>query len=181
MKILTSLLLVLVIVTVIVAGCTSPQPVPQPTVTPTSVPAKPVATTPATPAVPQQLTRDWIVTTMGIADGTAIAYPTAQISLTFNQDGTASGYGGCNNYNGPYTLTGHISSKGNGITIGPIVSSLRYCRDYTEQENMYLQILGNAIAYNVDGNQLSITDQTGNVLVYQTQASLTTTPLPNPI
>jgi len=105
---------------------------------------------------------------MGIQDGTAIAYPTAQISLTFNQDGTASGYGGCNNYNGPYTLTGQISSKGKGITIGPIVSSLRYCRDYTEQENMYLQILGNAMAYNVDGNQLSITDTTGNVLVYQT-------------
>jgi len=167
MKILTSLLLVCVIAIILVAGCTSPQPVPQPTVTPTpTLTAAPVATT---PAVPVSLTRNWIVTTMGIQDGTAIAYPTAQISLTFNQDGTASGYGGCNNYNGPYTLTGQISSKGNGITIGPIVSSLRYCRDYTEQENMYLAILQGAMAYNVNGNQLSITDKTGNVLVYQTQ------------
>ena len=177
---LTSLLLVCVIAIILVAGCTSPQPVPQPTIplTPTLT-ATPVPTTPAVPVV---LTRDWIVTTMGIQDGTAIAYPTAQISLTFNQDGTLAGYGGCNNYNGPYTLTGQISSKGKGITIGPIVSSLRYCRDYTEQENMYLAILQGAMAYNVDGNQLSITDKTGNVLVYQTQASLvSTTPLPQPI
>ena len=180
MKILTSLLLVCVIAIILVAGCTSPQPVPQSTIplTPTLT-ATPV---PTTPAVPVALTRDWIVTTMGIQDGTAIAYPTAQISLTFNLDGTVSGYGGCNNYNGPYTLTGQISSKGKGITIGPIVSSLRYCRDYTEQENMYLAILQGAMAYNVDGNQLSITDKTGNVLVYQTQASLvSTTPLPQPI
>jgi heat shock protein HslJ len=179
MKILTSLFLVIVIVTVIVAGCTSPQPVSQPTVTPT--PATPVATTPAPPAVPLALTRNWIVITMGIQDGTAITYPTAQISLTFNQDGTLAGYGGCNNYNGPFTVTGQTTAKGIGLTVGPLVSTKKYCQAYSNQETMYLAILQKAIAYNVNGNQLSITDQTGNVLVYQTQASLvTTTQYPHP-
>jgi heat shock protein HslJ len=180
MKPLTLLLLVIVIGTVMVAGCTNQQPASP--VTPTqTTPVVTASPTTAAPTVPVTLTRNWIVTTMGIQDGTAIAKPTAQISLTFSQDGTASGYGGCNNYNGPFTLTGQITSKGNGIAIGPIVSSLRYCRDYTEQENMYLQILGNAKAYNVDGNQLSITDTSGNVLIYQTPASLVTPANPQPI
>ncbi len=180
MKILTSLFLAFVIVTVIVAGCTSPKPVLQPTVTPT--PVTPVATTPAQPVVPPALTQNWIVTTMGIQDGTAIANPTAQISLTFNQDGTLAGYGGCNNYNGPFTVTGQTTPKGIGLMVGPLVSTKRYCETYSQQENMYLAILQKAMAYNVDGNQLSITDQTGNVLVYQTQVSLVTpTSIPQPI
>ncbi|MCX6689740.1 MAG: META domain-containing protein [Methanoregula sp.] len=178
MKPLTLLLLIVVIGTVMIAGCTSQKPVSPPVVTP--IPTTPVVTAiPSTPAMPLTLTRNWIVTTMGIQGGTAITVPTTQLSLAFNQDGTVSGYGGCNNYNGPYALTGQILSKGNGITIGPLVSSLRYCRDYTDQENMYLQILGNAKAYVVDGNQLSITDTSGNVLVYQTPASLVT-PAANP-
>jgi heat shock protein HslJ len=179
MKILTSLFLVFVVVTVIVAGCTSPQPVPQPTVTPT--PVQPVATTPAPPAVPVALTKNWIVTTMGIQDGTAIANPTAQISLTFNQDWTLAGYGGCNNYNGPFTITGQTTPKGTGLTVGPLVSTMKYCEAYSSQETTYLAILQNAVAYVVDGNQLTITDKTGNVLVYQTQASLVTPTLyPHP-
>jgi len=180
MKTLSFLLLIVVIGTVMVAGCTTQQPVSPVTPTPTT----PVMTAPPTtaaPTVPLTLTRNWIVTTMGIQGGTAITRPTAQISLAFSQDGTASGYGGCNNYNGPFILNGQIFSNGKGITIGPIVSSLRYCRDYTEQETMYLQILGNAKAYNIDGNQLSITDMSGNVLIYQTPASLVIPANPQPI
>ena len=182
MKIHSFLLLVIVIGTVMVAGCTSQQPVSPPVVTP--IPTMPVVTapaTPATPAVPLTLTRNWIVTTMGIQGGTAITYPTAQISLSFNQDGTVSGYGGCNAYSGPFTLTGQTLSKGIGIAIGPLVSGQRFCRDYSNQESDYLQILGKAIAYNVNGNQLSITDTSGNVLIYQTPASLVTPANPQPI
>ena len=31
---------------------------------------------------------------------------TKGITLTFNNDGTLSGFGGCNNFNGAYTLSG---------------------------------------------------------------------------
>jgi len=172
MKILTSLFLVFVVVTVIISGCTSPQPVSQPTVTPTPA-ATPVATT-APPTVPAALTQKWIVTTMGISGGSAITYPTAQISLTFNQDWTLSGYGGCNNYNGPFTLTGLTTPKGLGMTVGPLVTSKQFCEAYSQQENMYLAILQDAMAYNVNNNQLVITDRTMNTLVYQTEASLVT-------
>jgi len=182
MKPIFLFLLVLVIGTVMIAGCTSKQPVAPPVVT--SAPTTLVVTAPpttTTPVLPSQLMNNWIVTTMGIQGGTAITYPTAEISLAFNPDGTVSGYGGCNSYNGPFTLTGQQFSNGNGITIGPIVSSLRFCRDYSEQENMYLQILGNAKSYNVNSNQLSITDINGNVLIYQPPASLVTPVNPQPI
>jgi hypothetical protein len=39
---------------------------------------------------------------------------------------------------------------------------------------MYMTILEKAMAYNVNGNQLSITATTGDVLIYQTPASLVT-------
>ena len=181
MKIVTTLCLVIVIATIIVAGCTSPQPAPQPTATPTPVPTT-VVTTVATPVVPSQLIRSWIVTTFGIQGGTAVTSPTAQISLTFSQDGTLSGYGGCNNYNAPFTLSGQTLPTGSGIIVGSIVTTKRLCPTYSAQENTYLQILQNAVAYVVDGNQLTITDKYGNVLIYQTQSSLVSTnPLPQPI
>jgi heat shock protein HslJ len=181
MKIVTTVCLILVISTIIVAGCTSPQPAPQPTPTPTPV-LTTLVTTVTTPVVPSQLIRNWVVTTFGVQGGTAVTYPTAQISLTFSQDGTLSGYGGCNNYNAPFTLTGQTLPTGSGISVGPMVSTKRNCPTYSAQENTYLQTLQNAVAYVVDSNTLTITDKSGNVLVYQAQSSIvSTTLLPQPI
>jgi heat shock protein HslJ len=111
---------------------------------------------------------------MGIQDGTAVTNPTTQITLMFNADGTVAGNGGCNNYNGPFTLTGATTPKGNGISVGPLVSTKMFCQATSGQETTYLNILGKAMAYNVDGNQLSITATTGDVLIYQVPASLVT-------
>ncbi|MDO8874306.1 MAG: META domain-containing protein [Methanoregula sp.] len=163
----------LVIAAVLIAGCTTPPPVPQPTPA-TLPPTVVVTTTPAPPALPAQLTRNWVLTTMGIQDGTGVTHPTTEISLTFNPDGSLTGYDGCNNYFGSCTLSGMTTPKGNGMTISNIASSKKYCATLADQETMYLTILGKAMAYNVDGNQLSITATTGDVLIYQTPASLVT-------
>jgi heat shock protein HslJ len=112
---------------------------------------------------------------MGIQGGTVVIDPTTDITLTVAADGTLSGYGGCNNYNGPYTVTGKTTEKGYGITIGPLISTQKYCEIYSRQETMYLDILGKSMAYSVNGNKLSITATTGDALIYQTQASLVST------
>jgi len=163
----------LVIAAVLIAGCTTtPQPVPQPVPT---VPTTAIVTTTATPAVPAELAGKWVVTQMGIQDGTAVIKPqSTDITLTFFADGTVAGNGGCNNYNGPFVLSSEITPKGKGISIGPLVSTKMYCQAYADQETMYLNILQKAMAYNVNGNQLSITATTGDVLIYQTPASLVT-------
>ena len=168
-------LVFLVIAAVLIAGCTTPAPAPQPAPAPATLPPTVIVTaTPASPTLPAQLTRNWVLTTMGIQDGTGITYPTTEISLTFNPDGTLTGYDGCNNYFGSATPTGMTTPKGNGMTISNIASSKKYCETLAQQETMYLAILGKTMAYNVNGNQLSMTATTGDVLIYQTPATLVT-------
>jgi heat shock protein HslJ len=174
MKKITILLFIMVIAAVILAGCTTPKSAPQPVTVPATLPPTVVVATPAPPVLPAQLTRNWVVTTMAIQDGTAITYPTTEISLTFNPDGSFTGYDGCNNYFGSATLTGTTTPKGNGMTLSNIASSKKYCESLAQQETMYLAILGKTMAYNVNGNQLSMTATTGDVLIYQTPATLVT-------
>lgn len=175
MKKLLISLVVLVIAAVMIAGCTTSQPAPQPVPTLATMPPTVVVTTAALPTLPTQLAGEWIVTSMGIQDGTAIMTPSSNdITLSFFADGTVAGNGGCNNYNGPFTLTGQTSSKGKGISIGPLVSTKMYCQDFSNQETTYMNILQKATAYNVDGVQLSITATTGDVLIYQRPTSLVT-------
>lgn len=169
----------LVIAAALIAGCTTPaKPAPQPTLA--TQPPTVMVTTVATPAVPAQLARNWVITSMGIQDGSAVINPAAKITLTIATDGTLSGNGGCNNYNGPFTLSGTTTPKGQGISVGPLVSTKMYCTDYSSQETTYLNILQKAMAYNINGNQLSITASTGDVLIYQTPVSLVT-PVQNPM
>ncbi|MDP3565175.1 MAG: META domain-containing protein [Methanoregula sp.] len=164
----------LMIAAVLIAGCTTTQPAPQPVQTPAPLPPTVVVTTSTPPAVPAQLARNWVLTTMAIQDGTAVTHPISEISLVFNNDGGLTGYDGCNNYFGSFVLTGITTPKGNGMTISNIGSSKKYCQNLANQDTMYQTILGKAMAYNVDGNQLSITASTGDVLIYQTPASLVT-------
>jgi heat shock protein HslJ len=172
MKKTAILLLIFVIAAVMIAGCTTPQPAPQPA--PATLPPTVVVTTPTPIPVPAQLTRNWVLTTMGIQDGTGITHPISEISLTFNTDGSFTGYDGCNNYFGSFTLTGMTTPKGEGMTISNVASSKKYCETLAQQETMYLTILGKTMAYNVDSNQLSMTATSGDVLIYQTPASLVT-------
>jgi len=175
MKKITILLFIFVIAAVIIAGCTTQKPAPLPVTTAATLPPTVIVTaTPAPPALPAQLTRNWALTTMAIQDGTGVTHPTTDISLTFNPDGSLTGYDGCNNYFGSTTLTGMTTPKGNGMTISNIASSKKYCETLAQQETMYLAILGKTMAYNVDGNQLSMTATTGDVLIYQTPGSLVT-------
>ena len=173
MKKIAILLFIFIIAAVIIAGCTTQKPATPLVTAPATLP--PTVTAAPTPALPVQLTRNWALTTMGIQGGTGITHPTTDISLTFNPDGSLTGYDGCNNYFGSTTLTGITTPKGNGMTISNIASSKKYCETLAQQENMYLAILGKTMAYNVNGNQLSMTATTGDVLIYQTPISLVTT------
>ena len=174
MKKIAILLFIFVIAAVVIAGCTTQKPATPLVTAPATLPPTVIVTAAPTPALPVQLTRNWVLTTMAIQDGTGVTYPTTAISLTFNPDGSLTGYGGCNNYFGSSTLTGMTTPKGNGMTISNIASSKKYCETLTNQETMYLTILGKTMAYNVNGNQLSMTATTGDVLIYQTPITLVT-------
>jgi len=166
-------IMVLAILAVICAGCTSPNPAtPSATTLATPVPA--ASTTAVAPTLPANLAGNWQLITMAIQDGTAITHPTTAITLYFGSDGTVSGNGGCNNYNGPYVLTGTTTPKGQAITIGSLSSTKMYCQTTSAQESQYLSLLADTMAYNVDGSQLSLTGKEQNVLIYQRPSTIPT-------
>jgi len=166
-------IMVFVILAVISAGCTTPNPA-TPSVTTLATPVPVASITAVAPTLPASLAGNWQLITMAIQDGTAITHPTTAITLYFGSDGTVSGNGGCNNYNGPYVLTGTTTPKGQGIAIGPLSSTKMYCQTTSAQETQYLSLLADTMAYNVDGSQLSLTGKEQNVLIYQRPSTIPT-------
>jgi heat shock protein HslJ len=153
---------------VLMAGCTS-QPVSPPETTTTPTVITPVMTATAPEAViDAELLGTWTLTEMGIQGGQAVLNVfSAPIIITFFDQGTLAGNGGCNNYNAPYTLTGGTGPFGKEIMIGPVISTKMYCVGTSDTETTYLQILQSARTYSIDAKQtLSMRDENGNVLVF---------------
>ena len=71
--------------------------------------------------------------------------------------GTAvGGNGGCNQFNGPYTINGQ------SLRIGPLASTSMACEEaVTTQEQAYLQALQSTTSYELTGNQLILRDGSG--------------------
>jgi heat shock protein HslJ len=160
-----------------VAGCrTNPGPVqpvqttPVP-VTPTATQLPPPVTTPVPTSPPSasasSLAGTWYLQAILYQGATAPLDANGQITAIFDNQGHISGYGGCNNYGGPYTITGKALPSGTGISIGPLTSTLMYCNTSGSTEQSYLAILGSAVSYTVFPNQqMSITDSLGNALSF---------------
>ena len=88
------------------------------------------------------------------------------ITAVFDPSGQMSGSAGCNTYGASYTAN-------NGqMTIGLATSTAAFCGEppgVMDQETAYLQTLASALAYQVSGNQLTITDGAQTLLVYVAQ------------
>jgi heat shock protein HslJ len=160
------------ILALLACGCTTPAQ------TPATPPPTPVPT--AAPTIvqpPPVFFGKWILTTMAIQEGTVPLQPTTEITLVFNADGSLTGYGGCNNYFGTYTLTGTMTKFGDGISIGPLASTKKYCEINGQQETIYVSILQKTAAYSINIKQLTLTDTSLNVLVFKVPSALPTTVL----
>jgi heat shock protein HslJ len=165
MKLLTVFVLISLVLLVLGAGCTgTPSFIPG---TPAPTPVVSSQVTPApTPVSDPLLLGTWNLKAMNIQGGTALTFPTGQqIFITFDT-GNLNGYSGCNNYNAPYTLTGKVLSSGQGIAVGNMVVSNKVCESVARTETTYLQILGKATSYTVNGNTLTITDNLQNQLSF---------------
>jgi heat shock protein HslJ len=167
MKKLVAILMLCVAAGLLAAGCTAP--VAQPTPVPTTVTTPlPTVTTPA-PVTDPELVGTWTLGEMGSQGGQAVTtvFP-APITITFTNLGTVLGSGGCNNYQGGYTLTGASGPFGKQISIGPLASTQMFCADTSNLESTYLQILQAANSYSIDNNTiLSLRAPSGSTLVYQ--------------
>jgi heat shock protein HslJ len=111
-----------------------------------------------TESVPITLTgTDWSAT--GINNGKdAVVSLVAGTTVTavFGEDGTITGSGGCNTFNGPYQVSGR------DLTIGTLATTLKACEpDVSTQEADYLAALGRVTTYTIRGDQLELRDDEG--------------------
>jgi heat shock protein HslJ len=194
-KVTLIFLLLAVISTMLIAGCTQVQTLPAPTPAVTAVPTivvnqqgvaifRTVATTvptllpttPVTVATPPPVTDpaligSWNYKGAMLATGGSGKVPaitnTQGIILTFNNDGTVSGFGGCNNFNGAYTLSGKTTDFGKEISIGPLATTLKYCADTADFETAYLNNLQKTQTYTIAGNKMMLRTSYASQLSYE--------------
>lgn len=161
------LLITLVILTSVLAGCTS-QPAPQPVTTLPVITSTVPTVSPTISRIPtQDMIGTWILTSMATGEDSPVITPTAEINLTIRADQTLTGYGGCNSYSGPYMVQGISTLYGRSITIGPVVSTLMYCRATSEQEATYFQVLQDTSSYAIDNGHLILRTNAKTYLIFK--------------
>jgi len=106
--------------------------------------------------------KTWVLKSYGDAGNPTAVIAGAEVTAEFT-DGEVGGSAGCNHYFGSYEI------KGNGLTFGPVASTEMWCEDpegRMDQEYAYLQALGKAEEYEVDGSKLTITCADSSVLTF---------------
>lgn len=90
--------------------------------------------------------------------------PGANVTINF-QDGQASGTAACNNYGGEYTYT-----SGGDFTTSQMMTTLMACQDngLMDLEFAYLQVLGGVNSAKVDGAQLILMGDQGQLVFRST-------------
>ena len=80
----------------------------------------------------------------------------AAIDLVLNaQDGTASGFSGCNRYQGSFAKSGN-STHGTPLKFGPMAVTMRACAEGEEAERAYLKMLDGVDGYRIQGSSLAL-------------------------
>jgi heat shock protein HslJ len=76
-------------------------------------------------------------------------------------DGTASGFGGCNQYSGSYEL------DGDSLSIGPVAATMMACEEpKMAVEQAYVPALEDVDAWTVDSGELILTSEGDEILRY---------------
>jgi heat shock protein HslJ len=105
----------------------------------------------------------WVAT--GVNNGTgAVSSVVIDTTITaiFDEAGSVTGSGGCNDYNGPYT------SDASTIKIGPLATTRKLCNSPTgvdEQETQFHAAMQAATKYAIAGSKLELRDDAGALQV----------------
>ncbi len=93
----------------------------------------------------------WNLTSYYTGDAVTSVSGDATLTAEFAADGV-SGNGGCNQFNGPYTVDGQ------NVTIGPLASTRAACPDEAlqQQETAYFAALEMATTFQVTGDRLDL-------------------------
>ena len=100
----------------------------------------------------------WTLTGLNGSSPIAGTTVTAQFA-----DGQVSGQSGCNQFGGSY------DASGDSLTVSALFMTEMACLDpegAMDQESTYLDLLGRAARYQIDGSQLVITTGSGETLTF---------------
>ena len=124
-------------------------------VAPAPAPTEPVAGDPTLGG----LAGTWNLVSYGASGAQTPILPGTTITLTFAPEGV-SGSGGCNQYNGGFSIENTL------LTIGPLSTTMMACEEAVmNQETAYLSALQSANGFMINGDQLQIAYD-GGVLVF---------------
>ena len=117
----------------------------------------------------QDVVGSWNVTGYLTHDASAFTSVLAGTTVTarFDTTGRVSGSSGCNNYGGPYTVTG------SAISIGPLGGTLKGCTSpdgIQQQERDFQAALASAKTFTVTGTTLTLFDGQHRRAVTMTRA-----------
>jgi heat shock protein HslJ len=104
----------------------------------------------------------WKVTGVNNGKGAVEATTlTEKLTASFGTDNSFSGFGGCNQLTGPYTLSGTT-----GVTIGPLTATKKTCGTAVDQlESQYVTALSHATNYELAGTTLTLRDDSNTTQV----------------
>jgi heat shock protein HslJ len=84
------------------------------------------------------------------------------VTIEFGEDDKVSGSGGCNTYQGAYTV------DGDSLTFGPLATTMMACSEpegIMEVEAVVMGLLQSAAGYKIDGGQLHILNDKGYLVI----------------
>jgi len=122
-----------------------------------SLPGAPVPTATPTPAGSALAGSHWQLTAIIENGEERPALQTPVVTLQFDEQGQAGGFGGCNSYGGSTKLAG------DGIRFENVVSTLMACAEagVTSQEQAYLAALNAVTQFEVSGDSLTLRSADG--------------------
>lgn len=106
------------------------------------------------------LTGTWKLVSYGPLDSMTTAVPEAEAKLTFNDDGTVTGSGGCNSMGGAYAVNEEM------VTFSDVTSTLMACDEpRMAQEGAVAQVLRGSAQFEIKDQTLTLVSG-GTALVF---------------
>jgi heat shock protein HslJ len=145
---------------------------------PTSVAATgPASNSADTSAAPGLGETNWTVVTYSTDGAITELWPGTEITIEFDTDGTVTGSGGCNNYNGTFEVDGPYDEFGDGvrgrndgqaIAMGPFAATEKACTSPSgvmDQETEFLTSLASVGRWLISRDQLLLRTDDGLALI----------------
>jgi len=107
----------------------------------------------------------WVMDSLEL-DGQAVVLPEDKdLTIQFEDGENAMGNGGCNGFSAPY----EAGSDGS-LTFGPVMSTMMFCENSSEQELAYFQALEKVTSFHLEGGQLILASEDGTTAIVYSPA-----------